>query len=86
VSLDDLILTRVSIDAALARLAPIERDVMRMLYAYDQPLDYEGQWPPTLAQVGRYVGDKHFGKRISEGRVAKIRDTVLARWGHGMDD
>jgi hypothetical protein len=84
--LEDLILTRLSIDAALTKLTPVERDVMRMLYAYDQPDDYNDQWPPTLTLVGVYVGQRHFGRRISEGRVAKIRDLVLARWAHALDE
>jgi hypothetical protein len=77
---EDTILSRVSIDAALSALTPIERDIMRMLFAYEQPSDYDGQWPPTLSLVGKYVGRKYHGKPMSEGRVAKVRDGILARW------
>lgn len=78
---DEALLTKVTIDAALADLTPIERDVIRMLFAYDQPADYTGQWPPTLGQVGVYVGTKYqHGRAMSDGRVAKLRDTILAKW------
>jgi hypothetical protein len=52
--IEEEILNRLSIEAALARLALRDRTVVQLVYRYCAPVDYVGMWPPTMEDVAEY--------------------------------
>lgn len=78
-----IVLNRVAIDAALAALAPVDRVVVELMSRYRSPLGYDGEWPATPAEVGRYLGETfpEFGGRPVTGRTVWRRyEAILERW------
>lgn len=67
---EDSILNRVEVEQQLQKLkSPLRRMVLTLMYMIECPDDWEGKWPPTYAEVGRYVGEKFRGKAFSEATM-----------------
>lgn len=72
---EDSILNRIDIERALAKLAPVDAEIIRLVYGLvPRPSDWgDLVWPPTNRAIGRYVG-------LSEAGVRCRRDRVLELW------
>lgn len=73
------LLNKIAIEQALALLTPAERDMMVMVAAYSVPEGYTGAWPPTLTDIGRFIGETYDGAPLSEAAIRLRRDKVSAK-------
>lgn len=76
---EDEVLTRLTVDALLKPLEAADRELLRMVFLVEQPLGYMGPWPPTFADIGRYIGIKYEGRPLSEAAIRYRRTAVLAQ-------
>jgi hypothetical protein len=64
--IEDEILARVSVDQALRRFSPEQAEMLKLIYAIDQPADWTFPWPPVYETIGRYLGQKYHGRDLRE--------------------
>lgn len=82
------ILDRIALETALEQLAPADRAVMELLYAYRCPAGYTGWWPATAAEVGVYLGatfPEFNGRPPCARTVWRRHAAILAAWETARD-
>ena len=65
--IEDEILNRLSIETALARLSPDDREMVHLWYSYRNPRDYDGMWPPSLKDIAEYLGRRNVHSEQESG-------------------
>lgn len=78
--MEDELLSQIDIDGALAELPPETRDMVLLVYRYEAPADYKGPWPPSMDDIGHYIGMKYHGKPMSEAGIRYRRAKQEALW------
>ena len=75
------LLAPIAIDQALERLAPRDRAVIELLYAYRPSPGYTGPWCPDTPDVRQYLS-AHFYQNVPVPRSTlwAWHDAILARW------
>lgn len=78
---EDLVLTQVDVERALAKLSPEDRAMIVLVFRVDIPADWgKRPWPPKYTDIGDYIGRKFRGSPLSEAAIRYRRDVVLANW------
>jgi hypothetical protein len=71
------------IEGLLCAIQPYERVLVKLRFAIgDPPDDYEGFWPPTLSDIGRYASryaTSYASRSLTEHQVRHKLDAILAR-------
>lgn len=52
--------------------------MVKLLYAIERPEDWQGSWPPKIAEIGVYIGMRFNGKPLSEAAM-RYRHKMLKR-------
>lgn len=77
---EDALLSRVAVEALLARLCERDRAMVEILFAIDVPDDWPTGEPITHATVARYIGLKYEGRvrgeSVSRYRLGCILDAL----------
>lgn len=78
---EDALLIPIAIDQALERLAPRDRAVIELLYAYRPSPGYTGPWRPDTADVCRYISARFCqGTPVPRSTLWAWHEAILARW------
>jgi len=77
---EDQILNRIAIEAALALLDPADRELIVLAFHYERAPDWDGNWPPSLSEIGRVWGLRWEGTPLSEATIRYKRDEIIAKW------
>lgn len=78
--MEEQIINRIAIESALAKLSPSDRELILLAYRYDAPPDYDGPWPPSLEDVGKWWGMKWLGEELTEAGARYKRDEIKKQW------
>ena len=78
--MEDHILARIDIEAALARLHPADREMIVLIFCLERPTDWTFRWPPKYEDIGVYIGLKYEDRPLSEAAIRYRRDVVLGMW------
>lgn len=71
---------RERIDAELAKLSSMDREMVWLLYGYDRPEGFTGCLPASTHEVAEFLGLKYKGKAFSTRRVQQRMKSLLVRW------
>lgn len=77
---EDEILTRIAMEAALAKLPAKHRAMMLLIYRVECPEDWTGRWPPRFEDIGYYIGVKFEKGPLSEAAIRYRREAIEAMW------
>lgn len=75
--MEDEILARVSVEQALAKYTPEQADMLRLLFAIEQPADWPFAWPPVYETIGKYLGQKYHGRDLRECTIRQRMRKLL---------
>lgn len=78
--MEDEILNSIAIEAALAKLSQRDRELILAAFQYRPPDGYEGKWPLTMAEVGKWWGRRWLGEELTEAGARYYRDDIVNRW------
>jgi hypothetical protein len=77
---EDALLAQIDLENLLAALPESRRVMMELLYRLREPDDWVRPWPPTIEEVGDYIGRRFEGVPLSEATIRYRRNAVLAQW------
>lgn len=80
---EDEMLDRVTLWQLLAPLPVYDREMLLLIYHVGRPEAYTGTWPPTLTDIGLYIGTRYGPRPLSEAAVRYRRDVLMKRWALG---
>jgi len=83
--MDEEIINDIAIRQALSNLSPEDRDLICLVFNFEQPEGYTGPWPATLSHIGQYIGMKYKGRPLAEATVRLRRDAVLRSWAQARE-
>lgn len=78
--LEDDILNRIAIETALALLDPADRELIVLVFHYERLPGWDGEWPPSLSEIGRVWGLRWEGAPLSEATIRYKRDELIEKW------
>lgn len=84
-SLEDDIINKVALETELAKLSPMDRDIVVLLNQLERPGDWLSQWPPQFEDIAVYIGIKYYNRPVSEAtiryRFRQIKEIWAGRRG-----
>jgi hypothetical protein len=77
---EDQWLNRIALEQLLAMLSPADRDLIILVDKLDLETAYAGPWPPTQAEIGRWIGATYGTEPLTESGVRYRRLQIIAMW------
>ena len=79
--MEDFLLAQIDVRNALAKLPPVDRELVMLVYQIHQPDDWTYPWPPKTCDIGTYIGLKFDGRALSEATVRYRKKVAIQVMG-----